>query len=398
MQRGFARKRGGTWTAYFYVNDGVKRRQRSKAGFRTKAAALGYLNETIAALQKGELVEPIKVTFGDYLLERWLSTVEHQLRPSTWDSYHRMIRLHVVPTLGAIPLQQLTAEHFDRLYARLLNSGRLRDGTGLSPKTVRYLHNTLRKALHDAERKQLVTRNVAQAADPPKVRQGGNREMKTWTAEQLRDFLLATEGHRMYVAFVLAATTGMRRGEVLGVRWQDVDLVARRLAVRQTVLTLNYAVSFGTPKTARGRRLIALDGSTVAVLQAHRRRQLEERAVAEAYHDHDLVLARPDGEPVHPDYFSQCFDRTVARLGMPRIRLHDLRHTHATLGLAAGLQPKVISDRLGHATVAFTQDIYVHAIPRLEEEAAEKVGDLIWGTNGSGDVNDSGDGGKRPKH
>lgn len=160
----------------------------------------------------------------------------------------------------------------------------------------------------------------------------------------------------------------------------DIDVDNRRLAVRQTVLSVGYEITFGTPKTARGRRTIALDTTTLRALAGHRTRQAEEkRQLGPGYRDHGLVFARDDGNPVHPDFFSQSFDRAVVRLGLPRIRLHDLRHTHATLGLSAGIPAKVMSERLGHSTVAFTQDVYMHAIPRMEEAAAEQLGDLIFG-------------------
>ena len=378
MQRGFLRKRGTTWTAYYYVHVADTRRQRSKGGFRTKAEGQAFLNTQLAALQTGELVDPSRLTLGAYLLERWLPMVQLRIRHATYDSYLRLVTNHVLPTLGHVPLQELRADHLDRLYASLLIDGGHRlPGRGLSPKTVRNVHGTLCTALRDAERKRFVTRNVALAADPPRVRLHGSREMHTWTAEELRTFLEAMQGHRLYAAYLLAAMTGMRRGEVLGLRWQDVDLNQRWLAVRQTLTAVNYVISFGPPKTTRGRRLIALDPGTAAALAAHRRRQLVEQSSV-GLSAAELVFVREDGDPIHPDYFSQTFDRTVKRLKLPRIRLHDLRHTHATLGLAAGIQPKVMSDRLGHATVAFTQDIYVHAIPQLQESAAGQISDLIW--------------------
>lgn len=379
MQRGFARKRGNTWTAYYYVTIGGRRRQRSTGGFRTKRAALTHLNEVMSSIQRDDFVEPAKLTLAEYLLERWLPTVERTLRPSTFSSYTRVLGLHVIPTLGDVPLQSLTIDHVDQLYARLLREGR-HDGTGgLSPKSVRYIHTTLHRALRDAERKRLVNRNVTEAADPPKVRQHGDQTLHTWTAPQVRQFLLGMREHRLYAAYHLAATTGMRRGEVLGLRWEDIDFAERRLAVRQTVLTVDYKIVLGTPKTARGRRSVALDPETVAALQRHRRLQAQERErLGNSTVNHDLVFARETGAPVHPDYFSQCFDRSVKRLALPKIRLHDLRHTHATLGLAAGVPAKVMSDRLGHATVAFTQDVYMHAIPQLEYSAADLVANLIF--------------------
>ena len=385
MQGSFVRKRGATWTAYFYVADGRgQRRQRSKGGFRAKAEAQTHLVKVLNTVQTGDFVERSKVTVAEYLERHWLPMVEASLRPSTFDSYTRMLKLHVYPTIGGISLQNLNVNHLDRLYAELIKNGRCDRPGGLSPKTVRYIHNTLHKALKDAERKGLVTRNVASAADPPKHRQAGSRQIVTWTPEEVVTFLGALEGHRLAAAYTLAVTTGMRRGEVLGVRWRDIDLEHQRLAVRQTVISVNYKVSLGEPKTAKGRRSIALDPLTVAALQAHKHRQeAEKAALGQGYQENGLVFPKLDGTPTNPDFFSQCFDRTVAKLAVPRIRLHDLRHTHATIGLAAGVPPKIMSERLGHATVEFTQDVYMHAIPGMQEDAAKLISAMIFGSGKS---------------
>jgi integrase len=202
-----------------------------------------------------------------------------------------MLSLHVIPTIGGIKLQNLQPDHLDQLYANLLQSGRHAGPGALSPKTVRY--NTMHKALKDAERKGLISRNVAAMADPPKQRQSGSTEMKTWTPGQLSVFLAALAGHRLEAAYILAATTGMRRGEVLGVRLSHFDPNLERLAVRQAVLSVNYKITFGTPKTARGRRVIALDSTTVAALLAHRQRQTDERAdMSDGFEDLDLISPR----------------------------------------------------------------------------------------------------------
>lgn len=380
MGDGWVRKRGKIWSANWVTYSGGIRKQRSRGGFRTKKEAQEFLRDTLTRLQRGDVVEPTRMTFGDYLTDHWLPTTKRSVRASTWDSYDRTLRNHVIPRIGTVPLQNLAAAHLDHLYTELLETGRL-DGKqgGLSPKTVRYIHTTLHKALKDAERKQLVVRNVAQAADPPKQRSAGSAECATWSGEEVAIFLSAMSDHRLYAAYLLAASTGMRRGEVLGLRWRDIDLAAKRLAVRQTVGTVNYEIVIGTPKTNRGRRSIALDPTTVQAIKDHRKRQWAERSLLEGgYAEHDLVFCKIDGSPLHPDFFSQTFDRTVARLGMRRIRLHDLRHTHATLGLAAGVPPRVMSDRLGHSTVAFTQDVYMHVIPQMESDAADQIADLIF--------------------
>jgi integrase len=295
------------------------------------------------------------------------------VRPSTFASYRGLVERHVIPALGHLQIQQLSPDRLDRFYADLV-------GQGYATKTVRNIHVLVHRALTDAVRKNLVPRNVADAADPPKLNRADQEEMKTWTPEQLREFFAGIAEHRLATAYVLAATTGMRRGEVLGVRWKDLDFGARRLHVQQTILNVEYRIVVGRPKTRRGERKVALDNQTIELLKQHRVRQRSERRlVGAAYENNDLVFAREDGRPVHPDYFSQTFDRTVKRLGLPKIRLHDLRHTHATLGLAAGVPVKVISDRLGHATSSFTQDVYMHAIPAVEEEAAAQIAHLVFG-------------------
>ena len=205
--------------------------------------------------------------------------------------------------------------------------------------------------------------------------------MRTWTPEELRTFLQFVESDPLFAAWVLSASTGMRRGEVLGLRWQDIDFARRRLAIRQTIISIDYLVEISEPKTARGRRSVALDTGTVAALRAHRAAQNQEKLkLGQAYQDSGLVFCRADGTPVHPDRFTQMFDKHVKDSGIPRIRLHDLRHTHATLALAAGIHPKVVSERLGHSTVAFTMDVYSHAIPSMEAEAAETIANLVRGS------------------
>lgn len=375
-QRGMLRKRGATWTAYWWVDGPHDSVQKSKGGFATKGEAQKYLNDTLQAMQVGQLAEPSKMRTGEYLLHRWLPSRRASVRPSTYDSYRRSLDLHVVPAIGQIKLQNLRPDHLDTFYADLLEGG-------LAPKTVRNVHTMLHKALKDAMRKNLVVRNVADAADPPRVTHGDS-EHQTWTGEQLRIFLAAIADHRLFAAYLLGATTGMRRGEVLGLRWNNVDLRRRRIKVIETVLNVGYEITEGTPKTARGRRTVAIDSATAGALRDHRDRQaLEKRAAGPAYTDLGLVFARPDGTHVHPDLFSQAFRRAVRRVGLPYIRLHDLRHTHATLGLEAGIPVKVISTRLGHATTAFTQDIYMHSVPSLEEGAADQIADLIFGQDGN---------------
>jgi len=353
--RGTVIKRGKSWAVVVEVgrdpNTG-KRVRKWHSGYRTKRDAERARIEILSRLDHGTYVSPDRRTVGSYLEGDWLPAVKARLKASTWDSYSRNIRLHISPELGPIPLQALTATRLNEFYASLISEGR-RDGNGgLAPKTVRYLHGIIRKALADAARWNLLQRNVADQADPPTIRSTAP-EMKTWTADELAQFLDFVSDDQLYAAWVVAATAGLRRGEVLGLRWIDIDLNASRLSVQQTLVSVAYETRFSVPKTARSRRSVSLDATTVAALRAHRKRQLEERmSWGQAYRDSGLVVTREDGTLVHPDRFTQMFDKHVKDAGLPRIRLHDLRHTHATLALGAGVHPKVVSERLGHATVA----------------------------------------------
>jgi len=378
--RGHIRKRGKKWSVVVDVghDETGQRRQRWHSGYNTRREAQAALTELLGRVQRGDYVEPSKQTVAGFTA-RWLESVKVRVRPSTFGMYETLCRLYVAPMLGTIGLQQLTASRLNGLYAELLVKGR-RDGKGgLSPKTCRHLHATIRAALNDAVRWQLLTRNVALQATPPRPQP---KEMQIWTAPELRAFLAHVEGDRLYGAYVLAATTGLRRGELLGLRWRDLHLNAGRLSVTQTLVSVNYAVSFSTPKTDKGRHSVALDSATVGALRAHRVAMLEERLSLGlgAPTEDGLVFTDLDGTALHPVGFSERFGRLVKAAGARRIRFHDLRHTHATLALAAGVHPKVVSERLGHSSVSITLDLYSHSIPALEEEAAEKVAALVFGS------------------
>lgn len=223
--------------------------------------------------------------------------------------------------------------------------------------------------------------NPAERADPPSQStvNRARREMRTWTAGQLRRFLDHVRSDRLAAGWIVAATTGVRRGEVLGQRWEDVDLTAARLAARQTLVMVDGRPRLSLPKTPRSRRTIDLDGRTVNALRRWRERQEDDRGRwDDAWCASGLVLTREDGSWVGPDGWSAGFDRHVLAAGLPRIRLHDLRHTHATLLLASGTPPKVVSERLGHTTIAFTLDTYAHVVPGMQAEAANRFAALLF--------------------
>ena len=313
-----------------------------------------------------------------FLVDEWLPAVRPpRVRPSTWASYRMAVERHIVPALGGVLLQGLTPAHLTAFYRALLDDGR-RDGRGgLAPKSVRNIHGVLHAALRDAMRWGYVPRNVAALADLPK---GMTPELHVWSPEQLRAFLEHIRGDPLYAAWLLLATTGMRRGEVAGLRWSDVDLKASRVSPRRPRVVVNYEVVVSEPKTSKGRRSLALDPATVAALREHRAKQLEQRlAVGPRWQDSGLVFTWPDGRPIHPERFTRWFEQHARAAGLPKIRLHDVRHSYATAALAAGVPAKVVSERLGHANIAITMDTYSHVLPGLDAEAAGTVARLILG-------------------
>ena len=351
----------------------------------------------------GEPTPTEKLNLGQYLTERWLPIQKSRVRTSTYDAYRRNIDLHVLPALGRRPLEKLNAEDLDLFYATLLTEGRKKPTAkkpkakapkvkrstaavngeseeekpvGLAPKTVRNIHLMLNKAMADAQRKGIVLRNVVSLADAPSLKNRQEGNIKAWTVEQLRTFLEAVRDHRLHPAFHLSSHTGMRRGEVLGLRWCDLDLDAKRLSVRQALVSIAYDVEISDVKTGTGRRTIDLDPVTIDVLKAWRIQRAEENGGIEPRGE-ELVFVKPDGSWIHPQSFSQVLDRKVAKLDVPTISLHDLRHTHATLLLKAGVHVKIVSERLGHANVAFTMSVYQHVLPGMQAEAAATFAGLI---------------------
>ena len=375
--RGHIRRRGKTWSIVVDIgrDENGKRQQRWHAGFRTEREAEAKLPEILTQLQRGSYVEPTKKTMTIFMRE-WLESARSNTRSSTWSTYQTLTEKHIIPALGSWQIQRLTAAKLDAFYGELLTSGRRSGKGGLSPRTVGHIHGVIRLALSQAVRWQLLTRNVADDANPPRKKQ---TTMRTWSPEEVRTFLNHVHDDRNYAAYVLALTTGLRRGEILGLAWRDVDLDAGWLNVRQTVVSVNFKVQLSTPKTAAGRRSVALDAGTVQVLRDHRLRQLKERVDLglDNVKPDDFVFSQPDGSPIHPGLFSDAFDRRVKAAKLLRIRFHDLRHTSATLALAAGIHPKVVQERLGHASISITLDLYSHSVPSLQEDAATKVGGLI---------------------
>ncbi len=379
--------RGSTWTVYWFVTGpGGKRLQRSKGGFATKGAAQAHRIEVLAAVQSGSYSEPAdkKITVANFLADHWLPVVRsgatksgERRRESTLLSYRLTVEKWIVPYIGGERLLGLTPKHVEDMLSALGAYGG-RGGRPLSERSVQYAYTVLKMSLDHAVRRGYVPRNVASLVDRPGARQP---EMACWTAPEAQAFLASALEDRLYAAWVLFLARGPRRGELAGLRWADVDLDAGRVRVGlHTRLSVNGKAVESTAKTRAGRRTLGLDPGLLAILRAHRRRQLSERlAWGGAWQDTGYVFTREDGTPVHPEHFSDRFDRLIAEAGVRRIRMHDARHTAATLMLADGTPVKVAQEMLGHASPAITQGTYQHVLPGMAEAAGGALSALVLG-------------------
>ncbi len=371
-----------------------QRLERRRGGFETKREAERQLAETVASLNSGTFVPSKPTTVTEYLRDEWLeATAPPQVGYETWDDRRRNLGHHVIPHLGDLRLQDVNASHLTRLYAHLMKEGRVDGGGGLSPTTVRRIHAILRKAFNDAVRWGVLQSNPTEFADPPParvVKAARRRSMRTWNRDELRAFLDGTREHPLHALWMLAATTGMRRSELLGLRWPNLDLDAGTVLVRNTVVLEEDGYELAdAQKSTRSGRTIHLDHRTVARLREHR---AELEAIAEAtgpdWNHHDLVFPTPEGTWWNPPAVSLAFRRAVRSLGLRAVRFHDVRHSHASLLLRAGVNPKVVSERLGHSSVAFTLDSYAHVMPGMQPEAAERFSDLVFDDDARDDVHE----------
>lgn len=372
---------GSTWG---YVIDlglpGGDRQQKMRFGFPTKEQAATELDAVRSESVAGTYVEPNRVTLGEYL-SAWVAAGCGGVRGSTLVGYRVCVNRHIVPRLGAIPLQALTRVAVQGLYVDLEKSGNTRTGGPLSAKSVHNVQVCLHAALEEAVRNKLLKSNPSDTAHrKPRTRP----EMKTWTSQELWRFLDAIGDDADLAPCWIAAQTGMRRGELLGLRWRDLDLDLGRLSVRQQWSRQDGELRFGPPKTDNGLRTIDLDEDSIAVLREHRRvQEFQRRSWGDAYaSDLDLVFPRPDGTAQDPDRIGKRFSRVVRRLrreglALQEIRFHDLRHTHATLLLEEGFDAKYVSERLGHDSVRTTLDLYGHVTSKRRQNAALRIAGIL---------------------
>lgn len=341
------KNKDGKITSYlggYYGPDGKRRTVSAK----TKSDCQIKLRAVMSDADKGLVFDAGTLTVGRYL-DNWLQVIKDTVRQRTWERYESVIRVHIKPAIGSVKLKDLTRAHVKGLYATL--------------KTPQHAHITLRKALNDAVADNLIPRNVAAGITLPKHK----KEINPLTPDQAKAFLDAARKDRFYALYVVAVQYGLRQGELLGLKWSDLDLDAGTLQVQRTQSESGVGRIEERPKNGKGRR-IELSQSVCEVLRGHRKAQIEERREARSYDDYGLVFATERGTPVNSSNLTtRSFKPILKKAGLPDIRFHDLRHTCATIRFLKGQHPKRVSDILGHSSVALTLDTYSHVIPGMRD-------------------------------
>lgn len=431
MKQGHVRKRGRTWYYQFQLPDkgpDGKPQHDTKGGFATEKDAWTALRKAMTAVEQNKRAKRAKRTVAAFF-DEWLPVIKMVVDATTYDNWCTLTRVYVKPHLGAGELQKLSTPMLMGFYMKLLTEGRVKPDTntvmyeywtleitrgrqptprqittacgvsihaaraavrryrsgriptpkppGLEPKTVRNIHIMIHRALVDAVAWQYLVDNPAEKAKPPRL---GRRVQSVWTPQQSTRFLDSIRFDRFYALFLLEITTGLRRAEICGIRWPALNLDTGVLSVHRGRVIVAGRVHDADVKTDDSARLIAIDPETLQALRVWKTIQDTERALyGDDYHDTDHVFTYKDGRPVNPDSLRDRFKRLAARAGLPEIRFYDLRHSYVTAALIAGINPKVISQRVGHADVAFTMKTYQHVLPVMDEDAATRAAAYILG-------------------
>lgn len=355
-----------------------KRVQKWFSGYKTKKEAQIAQAKIITEIENNNYINTEKITLAEYLLN-WLdSYVDVNLSKTTAEGYRTHIEKHINPNIGHIPLQKLQAINIQKLYDEKLKDGRLDGKGGLSAKTVIAIHRTLRKALNQAYKLQMINKNVADMVELPKKK---SYQAKTLNDEDIPAFINAFKDTEIYISVMLALSLGLRRGEALGLRWKDIDFKGKTITINQTILHIKSGYVFHNPKTEKSHRSILISDLVIKLLINQKKKQNENKLMlGQAYNDYDLVTCRADGTPINPATFSHMFSTVLTKNELPNIRFHDLRHTNATLMLKSNIPAKIASERLGHSTIGITLDLYSHVLKDMQEEAVNKLDSVIFGS------------------
>lgn len=375
--RGSVVKRGKKYSIVIFMgtDENGKKKQKWMSGFNTKKEAEKGLNRVLYEIDNNTFVNTDKILLRDYMNDWFENHVLNNLKKTTSDGYKNIIDKRINVHLGHIPLSKLKPIQIQNFYDKQLREGRADGNGGLSATTVIQTHRVLRKALNRAEKLQVIGRNPADFVELPKKQK---YYAQILYEEDIPEFLDAFRDMDIFVAVMLALTLGLRRGEVLGLRWEDVDYKNNTISINQTITHGKNGLIFTTPKTESSRRTILVSEKLIELLKEHRKEQEALRKFfGRAYLENDLVNCREDGSPITPSALSHKFTTRLKSKGLKHIRFHDLRHTNATLMLKHNISAKVASSRLGHSTIGITMDLYSHVIKSMEKEVVNLINDIF---------------------
>ncbi|MBK8903068.1 MAG: site-specific integrase [Anaerolineaceae bacterium] len=344
------------WCAEITLPDGKRKRKRHQS----RKVVQEWLLEQRSQIKKGIVVKDTNEAVRDYMARFLEEVVAHTVKPATYTSYSFWIKTHIVPSIGHLKLKNLQPHHLQHLYSQKLDEG-------LSKRSVQYMHAIIRRALNQAVKQGILIRNPTNAVTAPKPQK---KTFATLTVDQVRQFLKEVEGHRWYPIYVIAVMMGLRKGEILGLRWQDINFDNNTISVENVVLEINGKIHLGSPKTKKSKRTVAMPEYVANVLKKYRK---DVGAI------NGLIFQTSSGKPVSPRNLSRHYYQARESANIPKVRFHDLRHTAATLLLKENVHPKIVQEMLGHSSITLTLDTYSHVIPGIQKKAADKMDYLFNG-------------------
>ncbi|MED3501149.1 site-specific integrase [Brevibacillus agri] len=363
-----------TGTYWFVVSAGKdefgKRRQIKRRGFRTEKEAMREMRKILQQVDENTYIKNTKLGYSEFLVGEWLDSKALKLKPVTLATYRHNVQKHIAAYFHKVELGKITPQMIEKFYAYLAKE------KGLSETTILDIHKIVKNSLKMAVKRKYISYSPAADVESPKV---PRKEMLVWNLEETTRFLKVAEGSNLFVAYLLALTTGMRQGEILGLRWKDIDLENGTLQVRQTLSHDGKNFSKET-KTKSSTRTITLAEKTIAELKAHKKKVAKEKlAAGSSYQDYDLVVCTKTGTPINPRNLLRDFYKLMKKAKVPKIKFHGLRHTVATLLLTQGVNPKVVKEILGHSDIRVTLDTYTHVLPTVHKETAKQFGNMLFG-------------------
>jgi integrase len=364
--KGYIRKRGNKYS--FTVDVGKdprtgKRKQKTVSGFKTKKEAQAALAELVTDVEKGNYVEPVKKKFKEFALNYMETIYINRVKRSSYENATNLVHTHIIPFFGDVDINMIDQFLVHEFYT-------LKQKEGYSSAYINRMHEIMRLLLRIAYKWEVLQKDIASLLEPPRIQK---KEMSVWTIEQVNEFLKFTKHSRYHPIYFLAAYTGMRKGEILGLTWDDVNFEEKTVYVNKTLYKAKEEYLLQEPKTKTSFRSIYIDDDIIRVLKKQKVKQnLERLKYGGVYKEHNMVFAQETGEFVNPGGVNGLFARFIEQSGLPKIRFHDLRHTHATILLQMGVNPKIVAERLGHSSVQITLDTYSHVLPSMKKDLSEQ--------------------------